>query len=79
MPDTTITRDPANVPHHTDGPCSATWRRVTVTNVRTGERTGYASQFGYPKCADPGTINRFVKAAHSNRYIPVYTCPGHTR
>ncbi|MFF1561811.1 hypothetical protein [Streptomyces sp. NPDC058279] len=71
------TLDARGVPHLLHGPCGATFRRVPVIKQPTGEHMGYTQQFGHPACGRPGIVVRFVKAAHSNYYIPVRHCPEH--
>ncbi|MFI9052467.1 hypothetical protein [Streptomyces sp. NPDC053427] len=74
-----VTTDPNDVPHYTHRPCGATWRAVPYSNAITGEPMGTTTQFGYPPCGEPGALDRFVKAAHADRYIPIYACAEHAR
>lgn len=66
-----VTTDPNGTPHNTEGLCTATWQ--TFINPAGG--TSYS--FGHGKCGQPGSINRFIKATHSNRYTPVRYCTDH--
>lgn len=75
QPETTA--DPNGVHHHTARPCAATFRRVPVNRNRP--ELGTTTEFGHPACEEPGTVDRFVKAAHATYYIAVYACPAHAR
>jgi hypothetical protein len=71
------TTDPNGAPHATDGPCTATWRRVPVNRNRP--ELGTTTEFGHRQCGESGTVDRFVKAAQGTYFIPVYACPAHRR
>lgn len=71
------TTDPNGVHHHTNSPCAATFRRVPISRSRPD--LGDTTEFGHPACGEPGTVDRFVKAAHATYYIAVYACPAHAR
>lgn len=71
------TADPSGVAHATQGTCGATWRRELINRNRP--ELGEATQFGHRECGEPATVDRFVKVAQGNHFIPVYACPAHAR